>query len=262
MRSRISVALSLLMLVFFSSAAGAQVTFRSVTVLVGETWTGNAYVQPLYNVTGSEAAPIDFSVGAGARIDLVRFSPGLALTLDPRLTLGARRYLLYPDGWVVPTQIETALGATEDPNEAGIGSARVLTVGLSVPVGLEMGLGERAALTMAVSPTTLYRIRAGRVAVQTDPSELDPMYAFFYGNLRWLRPELHLAVRVAVSDYLAFTIRALSSVSVLDLADPTLPWWDQLQAGGTVEFNLSPPFSGLLRGLSRPKAEEIPQPGI
>jgi hypothetical protein len=217
---------------------------------MGETWTGNAYRQPYIDVTGSEATPVDLSVGAGVRMTLVRFGP-FALTLEPRVLAAARRYLLYPNGWVVPTQIETATGATEDPNEAGIGSARVLSLGLALPVGLEVGLGERVGLGLSISPTTVYRIRAGQVAVQTDASELNPMYTFFYGNLRWLRPELQLALRVDVSEALGFTVRAASSVSIMDLATPTfpalLPWWDQFQAGGSVELNLKPPFGALFR---------------
>jgi hypothetical protein len=244
-----------LLLVFLSVAlsAGAQVSFQSVTLLFNETWTGNAYRQPYVNVTGSEGTPIDAHGGGGVRIALVQslLYPGGTLTLDPRLTLGVRRYLLYPDGRVVPSQIEQATGATEDPNVAGIGSARVITIGLAIPIGFEAGIGSRAGISLAFSPTTVFRIRAGDVDGPEDASELNPMYSYFYGRLRWLRPELHLAFRADVSDYLSVVIRATSSVSIMDLAanisDPVLPWWDQFQAGGSVELALSPPFSGLFR---------------
>ena len=250
MRTRLPRCVPALLLLLVSTTAWSQISFDSLTIIFGETWSANAYRQPYVDVTGSEAAPINAAVGTGARITFARFGPGFAVTFDPRFLVSVRRYLLYPNGWVVPTQTETALGATEDPNVAGIGSARVISLGLVLPVGLEVGLGERVGLGLALSPSTVYRVLAGDVEVATDASELNGMYAFFYGNLRWLRPEVQLALRVDISDYLGFTVRANSSVSVMDLTNPTfpeLPWWDQLQVGGRIELNLSPPFSGLFR---------------
>ena len=110
-----------------SSAAAAEPGFQSFSLLFSETWTGNAY-HLTYDVTGSEGMPIDMSVGGGARFNLVDpfLSESGALTIDPRLVIGARRYLLYQSEWVVPTQQETSLGADENL-VPGFGSARVLT---------------------------------------------------------------------------------------------------------------------------------------
>jgi hypothetical protein len=248
------------LLLSFALCASAEPGFQSITLTFSETWTGNAFTPPDYAISGSEVFPIDTSIGGGARFNLVDpflFASG-ALTVDPRLTLGTRYYLLYQSGWVVPTQDETALG--EDENlQAGYGSARVLTVSIAAPVGMEFGLGERAALTVGLSPTLVFRLRAGdAIALDGDKSNLNGMYPFFYGRLRWLRPELHLAGRFDVSEYLAFTIRATSSISILDMADPTFPWWDQFQAAGTLEFSLTPPLSGLFRTEEKPVA--APQP--
>jgi hypothetical protein len=251
---------SLLFPLFLTIAlvATAEPGFQSITLTFSETWTGNAYLPPTYPVTGSEGTPIDVSVGGGARFNLVDpflFKSG-ALTIDPRLTVGTRYYLLYQSGRVVPTQSETALGADENLLE-GFGSARVLTLSIIAPVGMEFGLGEKAALTVGFSPTMLFRIRAGDAVFLNDISDLSGMYPFFYGRLRWLRPELHLAGRFDVSEYLSFAVRLTSSISMLDMADPTLPWWDQLQVAGTFELSATPPLSGLFRNTDEsPGTEE------
>ncbi len=237
-----------------ASAAWAETGFQSATLLFSETWTGNAY-HLTYDVTGSEGVPIDTSVGGGARFNLVDpflFESG-ALTVDPRLVVGARYYLLYQSGWVVPTQRETSLGGDENLAE-GFGSARVLTFSVVAPVGLEIGLGERAAFTVGFSPTLVFRIRAGDADYLNDISDLNGMYPFFYDRLRWLRPELHLAGRFDLSEYLAFALRATSSISILDLADATLPWWDQFQIAATFELSVTPPLSGLFRHPDDPDA--------
>lgn len=239
------------MILIFAVAlvASAEPGLQSITLLFSEAWTGNAYRLPYVDVTGSEGSPIDVSVGGGVRITLVDpflFDTG-ALTVDPRLVIGARRYLLYQSGRVVPTQIETLLGADEN-REPGLGSARVLTFSMVAPVGLEIELGERAALTVGLSPTLVFRIRAGDAeTLNNDTSDLAAMYSFFYGRLRWLRPELHLAGRYDFSENLTAAVRLTSSISMLDLADPTLPWWDQLQIAATFELSATPPFSGLFR---------------
>ncbi|MEE8441209.1 MAG: hypothetical protein V3S41_05760, partial [Spirochaetia bacterium] len=234
-----------------ASAAAAEPGFQSIALLFSETWTGNAYRQPYFDVTGSEGTPIDVSVGGGVRLNLVDpfLFDSVALTIDPRLVVGARRYLLYQSGWVVPASIETSLGADENL-VPGFGSARVMTFSVVAPLGLEIGLGQSAALTVGFSPTLVFRIRAGDADYLNDISDLNAMYPFFYGRLRWLRPELHLTGRFDISEYLAFAVRITSSVSILDPADPTLPtlpWWDQLQVAGTFELSATPPFSGLFR---------------
>jgi hypothetical protein len=92
----------------------------------------------------------------------------------------------------------------------------------------------------------LFRLRAGDADYLNDPSELNGMYTFFFGRLRWLRPELHIASRFDVSEALSFAIRIKSSVSMLDLGSETLPWWDQLQVAGAFELSVSPPFAAIL----------------
>ena len=238
----------LVLLLALVPLAHADTGLQSITVLFSETWTGNAYRQPYFDVTGSEASPIDLSVGGGVRINLVDpflFQAG-ALTIDPRFALGARRYLLYPSGRVVPTQLETSLGATETL-EPGLGSARVLTLSLIVPIGLEIELAEGAALTVGLSPTMLFRLRAGDADYLNEKSDLNGMYSFFYGRLRWLRPEFHVAGRFRVSDALSFAIRTTASLSMLDLSDATLPWWDQLKIGAAFELSASAPFAAVFR---------------
>lgn len=237
----------LVCLALVAGVAAADPGFQSVTLLFNETWTGNAYVPD--GVTGSEPMPLDVHAGAGARFNLVDpfIFPAMALTVDPRLVLGARRFLLFESGRVVPTQLETGLG--DENGLPGLGAARVMSVAVSSPVSVEFRLGEAVALSFGVSPTVLFRIRAGDPVFQNSIDDLAGMYTFFYGNLRWLRPEIHLATRFTLSDYFAFALRATSSVSILDIADPALPWWDQMQISGALEASLTPPFSGLFRGL-------------
>jgi hypothetical protein len=244
------VHLSIGLALFALSAAPAftETGFQSITVLASETWTGNAYRPPYMDVTGSETSPIDLSLGAGARLNLVAplFSERLALSVDPRLALSARRYLLYSSGRVVPAPQETALGADENL-EPGLGSARVLTFALAAPLGIEVGITESVALTIGVSPTMLFRVRAGAVEFLNDKSDLNGMYSFFYGRMRWLRPELHIAARFDLSQSVAFAVRTTASVSMLDLSDSTLPWWDLLKVSGALELCASPPLRAAFR---------------
>jgi len=239
--------LVLLVLTFLPVLAVAEPGFQSITVLFGESWTGNAYVPPDYNVTGSETGALDPAFGGGVRFNLVDpflFGSG-ALTIEPRLILSARRYLLYPSLQVVPTQRETALGAED--LVPGLGSARIMTFRIEAPVGLQIGMGERAALSVALSPSLVFRLRAGDAEYATAISDLNPMYAFFYGHLRWFRPDGQISFRYDVSENLSFTVRSSTSLSIWDMVDSTLPWWDQFQTGVSLELDLVPPLSGLFR---------------
>lgn len=246
--------------VFCAAMVWAEPGFQSYTIVFGQRWTGNAYVPPDYNVTGSVGSPIDPAFGGGARFNLVDpfLFPSAALSIDPRMTISSRRFLLYPSGRVVPAPAETALG--EENNEAGIGSARVLTFRVEAPVGLEIGLGEKAALSFALSPTLMFRLRAGEAEFATAVTDLNPMYSFFYGRMRWLRPDFHLVFRYDVSDYLAFALRSSTSVSILDMADATLPWWDQFQTGILLDLSLTPPLSGLFRAPEETREIALPDP--
>jgi hypothetical protein len=65
--------------------------------------------------------------------------------------------------------------------------------------------------------------------------------------MRWLRPEFSITGRFDVSEFLALTVRSVTSISPLDLADTTLPWWDQFQTGLVLELNLAPPLRQVFR---------------
>jgi hypothetical protein len=88
------------------------------------------------------------------------------------------------------------------------------------------------------------------------------MYAFFYGRNRFLMPEVQLGYRFPLSEYLETTIYAEYGVSILDLFDTTLPWYDQTRVEVGIRFDLIPPFSGLARdrdpGLDVPELDEAP----
>jgi len=244
----------------FLSVTGiaAGVELESITVGFTEAWTGNGYVPTPddpggvydFQVTGSEAMPIDPFLVAGVRLTLVDglLAERNLLSLTPTLQLGVRRYLLYSNGWVVPTQKETALGDDED-NEPGLGSARVVTMRVSSPVSYEVGFANGSALVIGISPTLVFRIRAGDLEVQSAPSDLAPMYSFFYGSLRFLMPEAHLAYRFRLSDFLKASVFADYGVSILDLFGPEsiLPAYDQMRAQVGIRLELVPPFSGLFR---------------
>jgi hypothetical protein len=257
-RSARAILFTLLLLAVLTPAM-AETSFQAITLQFGEVWTGNAYRQPYVDVTGSEGTPIDFVVGGGARFTLIEsflFESG-ALTMDPRLVLGVRRYLLFQNGRAVPADSITALGEDEDGLQ-GFGSARVLSATIGVPFALEIGAGDRIAVSLGFSPTLLLRFRAGDLEVLNERSDLNGMYRFFYEKARWLRPEVHLAGRFDLSEYFAFALRATWSFSIVDIFDTTLPAWDQMQAAGILELCLTPPLSGLFRGLREEESVESP----
>ena len=237
-------------------------------------WTGNGYKPDPsdpggvydFSVTGSEGFPIDMYFSGGIRLDLKipEEGAGSALTFTPQAELGMRRYLLYENGRVVPTQIETALGTDENDNPA-LGSARVVTLRLVPLLSYELRFANRMAVSVGFSPTLALRVRAGDIEVQNDRSDLRGMYAFFYGRSRFLMPEFHLAYRFPLSEFFETTVYAEYGVSILDLFDTTLPWYDQMRVGLGVRFDLIPPFSGLTRdrnpGLDVPELDEAPTDG-
>ena len=120
-----------------ASAYSLDERIDAITLGVNASWTGNGYKpNPAdpggvydFTVTGSEAFPIDAFVSGGIRLTLRAPDDGVggALTITPQAELGMRRYLLFENGRVVPTQRETALGLDEEGNP-GLGSARVLTL--------------------------------------------------------------------------------------------------------------------------------------
>ena len=234
-------------------------------------WTGNGYKPDPgdpggiydFSVTGSEAFPIDVFLSGGIRLTLRAPEDGVgsAIVFAPQAELGMRRYLLYENGRVVPAQMETALGLDEEGNP-GLGSARVVTLRAMPLIAYELRFQNRTALSFGFSPTILLRVRAGDIEVQTDRSDLRGMYAFFYGRNRFLMPEVQLGYRFPLSEYLETTIYAEYGVSILDLFDTTLPWYDQTRVEVGIRFDLIPPFSGLARdrdpGLDVPELDEAP----
>ena len=228
----------------------------AISIGVNGAWTGNGYKpDPTdpggiydFSVTGSESFPIDYFLSGGIRMTLVQPFLGSAgaLAFTPLVEIGARRYLLFENGRVVPTQEETALGDDEN-NNPGLGSARVLTIRAMPLVTYELTFANRTAIVMGISPTLLLRIRAGDIEVQTDRSDLRGMYSFFYGRLRFLMPEVHLGFRFPLSEFFEATLYSEYGVSILDLFDASLPWYDQMRVEFGVRFDLIPPLGGMLR---------------
>ncbi|TFH04942.1 MAG: hypothetical protein E4H09_02825 [Spirochaetales bacterium] len=258
-RRRQSLLLLIPLLILIPFSLGA-IELRSVTVGFTEAWTGNGYKPDLsdpggvydFQVTGSEALPIDPFLILGARLSLIDslFLESGSLTVTPTAQIGFRHYLLYENGRVVPTQVETALGDDEN-NEPGLGSARVMTIRLAWPVSYELGFPGGSAAILGFSPTLLVRVRAGDLAYRTDRSDLAGMYGFFYGAMRFLMPEIHAGFRFPVSDFLQICISGDYGVSVFDLADATLPFYEQMRVQLGITAELIPPFSGLFRNTAR-----------
>ncbi len=225
-----------------------------------QAWTGNGYAPTPadpggpydFDVTGSEAMPIDPFVGFGARLSLMETESG-ALTLSPALQAGRRYYLLYASGRVVPSQIETAAGAEGDT--PGIGSARVVSLRIPLPIGYELRVARAHTFSIAFSPTIVIRVPGGDVALKDEDGDLSGMWDYFYGRMRFLMPELVAAYRFTLSEYLETTLFATYGVSVLDLADPDLPWYDQMRVAAGIELGLRFP----LTGLAREREDRLPE---
>lgn len=247
------LALSLLLAILALRAVPA-LSVDAVLLGFSQAWTGNGYVPTPddpdgpYNfaVTGSEPMPIDPFLGFGARLVLLETTAVAgALTWSPTLQVGWRYYLLFASGRVVPSQIEAAAGAEGDV--PGIGSSRVVSVRLPLPIGYELRIGGAHALSIALSPTFVFRIPAGDVAPRDEDQDLSDMWGFFYDRMRFLMPELVLSYRFALSEYLEAALFATYGVSPLDLTDTTLPWYDQMRIAAGIELGLRPPFAGLAR---------------
>lgn len=265
MRRRFLIPIAALFLVTLPLTGAAALAFEAATLGYGQAWTGNAYVPPQFEVTGSEAMPIDGFARMGARLSLVEgfIVERAVLSVHPALGIGLRYYLLYASGRVVPTQIETATGWD---GELGLGAARFLTLRLQLPLAFEYRLAGGAALLLGVSPTTVFRIRAGHVEKQSEDTDLSGFGTYFYGSLRFLMPELTLAARFGVSDYLDSTVHATWGVSILDLTDPVLPSWHEMRVEIGMTIGLKPTIEGLFRSrrerqpLEDTRAEPAPAP--
>ena len=255
------VAVSLLLFLTIATAASG-LGFEAFTIGFAEAWTGNGYVpnpggEYDFDVTGSEPMPIDPFARAGVRLGLMDgfIASSAVLALSPTLELGWRRYVLFDSGRVAPAQIETATGVEGDV--LGIGSARVLTLRLQLPIAYDLRFANGNALFMTLSPTGVFRIPVGQVELRDEDATLTGMYSFFYGSMRYLMPELSLGYRFGMSEYLETTIHVTYGVSVLDLMDTTLPWYDQNRLAIGIDLGLIPPFGGL--GRDREAEQELPE---
>lgn len=247
-------------------AAGVSgLGFEAVTIGFAEAWTGNGYVPTPddpggrydFDVTGSEPVPIDPFARAGVRFGLMDgfIASRAVLAFGPTLELGWRRYVLFDSGRVAPAQVETATGA--EGAVLGIGSARVLTLRLQLPIAYDLRFDNGNALYMTISPTGVFRIPVGQVELRDEDASLSGMYGFFYGSMRFLMPELTIGYRFRMSEYLETAIHVTYGVSVLDLMDTTLPWYDQNRLAIGIDLGLIPPFAGL--GRDRESEQELPE---
>ena len=229
-------ALTALVLLAMFPAAAPAIDIESVTFGISHAWTGNGYV-PTPNdpggpydfaVTGSEASALDPFVGVGMRVRLTGSHDSMGVvTLAPSLEVGRRPYLLFASGRVVPTQIESAAG--NEDGTPGIGSAQVTTLRVPLRIGYELRPGGRHALSLAVSPTLVFRIA---------PGDLPGMRDFFFSGLRFLMPEVAAAYRVSLGDRLETTFHATYGVSIGDLLDTTLPPYDQMRIAAGIDIGI------------------------
>ena len=253
-------------LLFVLATTAGALGFESISLSFAEQWTGNGYVPTPQNpggtydfsdVTGSESFPLNAFLGAGVRIGLLDGFAGerSVLSVLPGLELGVRPYVLFESGIVVPTPIETGTGA--EGNTLGRGSAQVLTVRIPLPVAYEIRFENASAVYMSLSPTILARFRVRQLAIRDESTDLSGMYTYFYQGMRFLRPELSLGYRFAVSDWLESTVQLTYGVSLLDLFDSTLPWYDQNEVRLSIALGATPPFTGLFR--DREETQELPR---
>ena len=242
----------------FLAVAIRVVAVEAVTIGVVNAWTGNAYVprpgepgSPYdFDVTGSEAVPVDAFGSVGLRWRFGSQPAGLfAVTFSPALQFSTRYYLLYASGRVVPSQIEAAAGAEGDV--PGIGSARVATFRIPVPLGAEVRFAGGHALVLQFSPTLVLRVLAGDVTLADEGGDVSGMYRFFYDRLRFLMPEATVGYRFSLSDSVETALHAGIGVSIQDLVDTSLPWYDQTRIAVGIDFAVRPPFDGLMRGRAR-----------
>ena len=248
---------SALLFVLLGPAGAGALGLEAYTLGFQEAWTGNGYTPEAgYEVTGSETVPLDGFASFGVRIGLLDgfLAERAVVSVVPSLQVGFRYYLLYSSGRVVPTQIETAFGA--EGTTLGVGSSRVITVRLPIPVAYELRFGGGGAVWMSLSPTFVFRIPGGDVAIRDESENLSAMYGFFYGGMRFLMPEVALGYRFSLSDHLDATISATYGVSILDIVDTTLPWYDQTRAAISVDLGFRPPLAGLFR--DREEEQELP----
>jgi hypothetical protein len=229
----------------------AAVEFDAITLGFSQAWTGNGYVPNpggTYNfdVTGSEAMPIDGFARIGVRLSLLSgfISQEGVLALAPSLEFGLRRYALFESGRVVPAPAET--GAVEEDGVAGPGTADVLTIRIPLAFHYQITYPSGAVLHTSASPTTVLRFPVANEVVKAG-SSLSGMSDWFYGQLRFLQPEIGVGYRIQVSPYLEAGVKLEYSLSLLDLFDAGVPFYDQMRLALGFELSLIPPFSGLAR---------------
>lgn len=240
-----------LLILLISTTAGAF-EFRAVTFGFAQAWTGNGYVPNPggtfdFDVTGSEAMPIDGFGGLGVRFELLDqfISPGGALALAPAIEFGYRRYALFESGRVVPAPTET--GNVEENGVIGPGSADVLTIRIPLAFRYEITYPSGAVLHTSASPTVLLRFPVANEVVRDSSTDLGGMTDWFFSNLRFLTPEIGAGYRVQISSAAEAGLTVTYGVSLVDLFDSSVPFYDQMRLAVGLEVSLIPPFGGLVR---------------
>lgn len=224
---------------------------EAYTLGFGQAWTGNGYVPGNsfdFEVTGSETMPIDGFFSMGVRLLFLEdgfISQDGAFSLSPRVEVGFRRYALFESGRVSPAPVET--GQVAEGNTLGPGSGDVLTVRVPAWFTYELRFENGSAFYTAASPTIVVRFPVANFSLRDEDSSLSGMYGYFFGNLRFLSPEIGIGYRFRMSDYVEVGLGLEYGFSVFDLFDTNYPVFDQMRLGAGVQLGFTPPFSGLLR---------------
>jgi len=238
----------------------AAIELESYMLGFGQAWTGNGHVPGNsydFDVTGSEAMPIDGFFSVGVRILFLEsgfISPDGTFSLSPRIELGYRRYALFESGRVSPAPVET--GQVAEGNTLGPGSGDVLILRVPAWVTYELRFANESAFYTAVSPTLSLRFPVANFSLRDEDSNLSGMYSYFLGRFRFLMPEIGVGYRFQMSDYLEVTLGVEYGVSVVDLFDTNYPIYDQMRLGAGVHLGFTPPFRGLFR--DRDAEQELP----
>jgi hypothetical protein len=250
-----------LTLLLASAFALPAIEIESYVVGFGQAWTGNAHLpENGFDVTGSEAMPIDGFFSFGVRLLLIEdgfISPEGILSMSPRAELGYRRYALFESGRVSPAPVET--GVVVEDGVIGPGSADVLTVRLPVSFAYELRFQNQAAFYTTASPTIVLRFPVANMSIRDSETDLLGMYGYFLGGLRFLMPELGLGYRFRMSDFLEVDLALEYGFSLVDLFDSTYSIYDQMRVGISARLGFIPPFGGLFR--DRELEQELP-PGV
>lgn len=214
------VVVPVLLIAVFSTAV-YSFELESIDLRSSLTWIGNSDTSQ-----GSEIDPVIVLPGLSFSFrlsDVVRFAPGLELSLD--------EYALVASGRAVPTQIET--GSAVGP------LAVVAGVAVSTPWYFGFFPVPELELAAAVSPTVYFRFPLLPIE-NTDPAAIG---AYLLGMGRFLYPELRLHIGYRRGPTVAFALEGRALFPIFHIWDEEdLPFWDQLILGGSlsIRFFLDP----------------------